>query len=308
MSLRLKLISLGLRLIEKPRLTRARRVEALRGALKRSARRLFIDPPDLRTQPARAPSADGWVPVAWASAGPVRRDRILLYLHGGAFALGAPETHRHLAADIAGRAGARAVLPDYRLAPEHPFPAALNDVYSVYRWLLDTGYAPDRIALAGDSAGGNLVAGVVQMAARDGAPPPACMAFLSPFADMRLTAHSLKRNARRDPFLPASRLPDVVGGYLDGASPEDPLASVVLGAYRDPPPALIQVGAGEILKDDAEALAARLRDCGGDVRLEVWRGAPHVWQIWRGRAVEADQAIARIGAFIAEHLDRADRR
>jgi acetyl esterase/lipase len=245
------------------------------------------------------------IPVTWASCEGSDDRKVILYLHGGAFVAGSARTHRHLAAALAAAAGARAVLPDYRLAPEHPFPAALDDALAVYRHLLGAGHAPDSIAVAGDSAGGGLAFALLLCAACQGLPRPACAAGFSPWVDLTASQSSLRRNARRDAMLPAGRAAEVARLYLGAHDPADPLASPLFGAWRDPPPALIMASRSEILLDEAVGLAEALRGGGGDVRLELWRGVPHAWPIFMGLLPEADAAVAHAGAFFARHLRTA---
>ena len=245
------------------------------------------------------------VPVTWASSNRPDRRKVILYLHGGAFVAGSPRTHRHLGAALAGAAGVRAVLPDYRLAPEHPFPAALEDATAVYRHLLGLGHAPGEIAVAGDSAGGGLAFALLLRAMCEGLPRPACVVGFSPWVDLMAGQPSIRRNAGRDVMLPAARVAEVARMYLGDHDPADPLASPLFGAWRDPPPALIMASRGEILVDEAAGLAEALRQGGGDVRLELWRGLPHAWPIFVGLLPEAGAAVAHAGSFIARHLDAA---
>ncbi len=238
--------------------------------------------------------------MTWASAGRSAPGRAILYLHGGAYLAGSARTHRHLGAALAGAAGVRCLLPDYRLAPEHRFPAALDDAMAAYRHLLATGY--DAIAVAGDSAGGGLAFALLLRAARDGLPPPACIVGFSPWVDLTGRQPSLTRNARRDVMLPAGRIDEVIRFYLGDHDPTDPLASPLFGDWRDPPPALITASRSEILMDEATAIADALRRGGGDVQIELWRGLPHAWPIFIGLISEADETVAHAGAFIARHL------
>ncbi len=302
-SLRLRLLNLSLRLLVKTSLGWIRRPETMRARFERDARRLFRAPEDANFVPETIRrEGNGIMEALWASRGRPDRHRVILYLHGGAYIAGSPRTHRHLGAWLAGAAGARALLPDYRLAPEHGFPAAVDDALAAYRHLLDSGHAGARIALAGDSAGGGLVFALLLAIAREGLPRPASALAFSPWTDLTMTRPSLAGNARRDVMLPVGRFAEVAGLYLQGAAPDDPLASPVLGAWTDPPPALIAASKSEVLRDDAVAMAERLRAAGGDVTLELWQDMPHAWPLFAGLIPEADETVARAGAFIARHM------
>jgi acetyl esterase/lipase len=298
MTLRLHGLNLYLRLVEKPWLARVRDPAELRRRFEQSARRWFAEPEGARYLDL---SLAG-LRCLEASAGPVAQRRLLLWFHGGAFVQGSPATHRHLAAAISARSGARVILPDYRLAPENPFPAAIEDARAVWRALREAGYGPAEIALGGDSAGGGIAFALLHLIAAAGPERPACILAFSPWVDLTLTAASLTRNARADPLLPVSRMEEVRTLWLAGADPRDPRASPLFGRFPDPPPALIQASRIEILEDDATAMAARLRDAGGAVRLEFWKETPHVWQIFQGRLAEADAALDSAGGFLRRHL------
>lgn len=286
----------------KSRLARVSDPAVPRRNLERDAR-FFRVPPDARFVEDGLRRPDSSVMgLLWASRGRPDRTRVIVYLHGGAFFCGSPRTHRHLAATLAGVAGARAVLPDYRLAPEHPFPAALDDGVLLWRHLLAQGYAPERMAFAGDSAGGGLAFALLLRLADEGLPQPGAVVGFSPWVDMTEEAGSLRRNARRDVMLPAHRFHDVVEFYLQGHDATDPLASPARGAFRHPPPALVLASRDEILADDAEMLADRLRAGGGDVELALWPRLPHAWPIFCGYLPQADAAVERAGRFIRRHL------
>lgn len=303
MSLRLHVINFWLRLLVKPKLARMKTPQEARRRFERDAARLFPIPSDANflEDTIRAPCERN-IPALWASRGRPDRRKVILYLHGGAYLAGSPRTHRHLAAALAGAAGARALVPDYRLAPEHPFPAAVEDAVAAYRHLLDAGYDPGAIAVAGDSAGGGLAFGLLQALAQTGLPAPAAVVGFSPLADLTGQADSLQRNASRDVMLPARRMDEVIGYYMGDNDRTDPRASPALAEWVGPPPALILASRSEILEDDARNLADALRRGGGSVQLELWRFLPHAWPILAGRLPEADQAIERAGKFIAHHL------
>ncbi|MEL7000009.1 MAG: alpha/beta hydrolase fold domain-containing protein [Pseudomonadota bacterium] len=307
MSLRLRLLNLGLRLLVKPKLRRMKDPQNLRDSLERDASRFFACPEDAnfvadlirRPEP---PAKVGMIEALWASQGRPDRRRVILYLHGGAYIAGSPRTHRHLAAALAGAAGVRAIVPDYRLAPDHPFPAALEDALSSYRHLLSAGYDPSEIAVAGDSAGGGLGLALLLKLQAEDLPRPACYVGFSPWTDLSGESETLRRNARRDVMLPISRMKDATGFVLNGHDPKDPLVSPVFGDWSAPPPALLFAGRHEVLLGDSIRMAEVLRATGGDVTLELWRHTPHAWPIFVGRLPEADHAVATAGRFIARHL------
>jgi acetyl esterase/lipase len=191
---------------------------------------------------------------------------------------------------------------DYRLAPEHPFPAALDDALSAYRWLLDGGAAPDKILVMGDSAGGGLTLAALLKLRDDSLPLPAAAVALSPWTDLALTGASLKLNARSDPMLNVEHLPMLAQEYLAGADPRLPYISPLYGDLAGLPPVLLQVGGDEILRDDAVRMHERLRDAGCQSELEVWPRMPHVWHAFAPVLPEARRAIASIGAFARRHL------
>lgn len=307
MRLAVTALNLWLRLTVKSVLQRIQDPVALRIRMERDAAQYMRIPNGAHfiadvMRRAGQPRDVGMIDALWASCGRPDRRKVILYLHGGAYIAGSPRTHRHFAAAIAGAAGVRAVLPHYRLAPEHPFPAALDDALAAYRHLLAAGYEADEIALAGDSAGGGLAFALSLALEAQGLPPPACIVGFSPWADLTGTASSLRRNARRDSMLPPRRMAEVVGYYLADHDRTDPLASPAYGVWKAPPPAMILASRSEILVDDATRLAGQLRASGGDVHLELWRGLPHAWPIFTGRLAEADRAVSGAGAFLARHL------
>lgn len=306
MSLRLAAISLYLRLAQKPQLARSRDPKLVRDGFERIAKRWFRLPADTNVIADRLDGPAGPIPIEWISRKRPDRRSVIIYYHGGAYIMGSRATHRHVGAWLSGKSRARVVMPDYRVAPEHPFPAAVDDAFSVYKTLLETGYDASRIALVGDSAGGGLAFATFLKARAEGLPDPGCIVGFSPWLDLTMTQSSLKRNARRDPLLPASRFRDVTKFYLNGADPSLPYASPLLADITAPPPALIQASRIEILADEAEAMAEKWREAGGDVRLEWWRSAPHAWHIFAGIAPEADDAIDRAGKFIRAKIAPED--
>jgi len=240
----------------------------------------------------------GGVPAEWVVAPGVSPGRVLLYFHGGAYQIGSPANLRHLVALLSGAAGARALSVDYRLAPEHPFPAAIEDALAAYRWLLASGIDPALIAVAGDSAGGGLALGAL-VALRDaGDPMPAGAVMLSPWTDLALTGDSLRTRAAVEVMVKPEGLPEDVALYLAGADPRHPYASPLYADLRGLPPLLIHVGDAEVILDDSTRLAARASEAGVEVSLEIWDDMPHVFPAFAGLLPEADQAIERVGSWL----------
>lgn len=228
---------------------------------------------------------------------------VLVYTHGGAYAYGSSRSHRHLSGMI-GMAAETAVLSlDYRRAPEHPFPAAVEDAFAAYRWLLEQGVPARRIVLAGDSAGGGLVVASMLMARDAGVPLPAAGACLSPWFDLTGEGGSLLTHADRDPLLDPEDLRRTAALYLGGADPRHPLASPLFADLRGLPPLLLHVGSEEILLDDARTLARSAAGAGVRVALEEWPDMVHVWHWYFPVLDEARLAIDRIAAFLAEALE-----
>jgi len=242
------------------------------------------------------------IPAVWTGVGRPSRGAVILSLHGGAYIAGSPRTHLHLAAALAAQADARAVLPDYRLAPEAPYPAGLEDAVTAYSRLLERGYLAERIAIAGDSAGGGLALACLHRAVTDGLPQPAALALFSPWTDLTLSGDSLSRNARRDVMLPRERMEEVVALYAGTHDPAEPGLSPLFAEFADPPPTLVMASRSELLTDDATRLANRLRAAGGDVHLELWPRMPHAWPMFVGRFGPADRAVALAGRFLAKQL------
>jgi epsilon-lactone hydrolase len=256
----------------------------------------------LAAPPPEATAVDpvdaGGVPAEWVAAAGAPPGRVLLYFHGGAYQIGSRATVRHLVALLSGVIEARALSVDYRLAPEHPFPAAIEDALTAYRWLLAGGTDPELIAVAGDSAGGGLALAAL-VALRDaGEPLPAAAVLLSPWTDLALTGASLRTRAAVDVLIKPDGMVEAAEFYLAGADPRHPYASPLYADLRGLPPLLIHVGDAEVILDDSTRLAARARAAGVDVSLEVWDEMPHVFPAFAGLLPEADQAIERIGSWL----------
>jgi monoterpene epsilon-lactone hydrolase len=227
-----------------------------------------------------------------------------LYVHGGAFVMGSPAGYARFTAQFARRAAIRTVSLDYRLAPEHPFPAAVEDGLAAYRDLLDRGTPPGRIVLVGDSAGGNLVLATL-LAARDaGLPMPAAAVLLSPGTDLAMTGASVRSKNGVDPIFTPEALAEPFAAYLAGADPRSELASPLYADLRGLPELLIHVGSHEVILDDSTRLAARAAEADVAVTLEVFAREPHVFHIDYETSAAADAALDRIARFIRRALDQ----
>jgi epsilon-lactone hydrolase len=239
----------------------------------------------------------GGVRAAWVESSPDPKPTIL-YCHGGAFAIGSSWHNRGMLSLLAEAADARVLGVDYRLAPEHPFPAGFDDTLAAYLWLLEQGIDPASLILAGDSCGANLVIAAA-VAARDaGHPLPAALACISPWVDLTQSGFSYQTNAHLDAFVPKDGMDFLADNYLAGASPTDPIASPLFADLTGLPPVLIQVGVGECLLADSLALAEALARHRVATVFEAWPHSVHVWPVWASRVPEGRQAIGRIGDFV----------
>lgn len=224
-------------------------------------------------------------------------DRVILYLHGGGYAIGSRTSHTPLVANLAKAARIEVVLPEYRLAPENPFPAAVDDALAAYQWVLDQGVAPERIVVAGESAGGGLTLALL-VSLRDAKRPlPAAAVAISPWCDVSAIGEMTKEALEID-FLTPDALEQFAGWYADEATRKQPLCSPIFADLSGLPPLLIQAGECEILSDQDRRLAALAKDAGVDVMLEVEPGMFHAWPLFAGMLPEADEAIARIASFV----------
>jgi acetyl esterase/lipase len=243
----------------------------------------------------------GGVPGEWQMPRVLTGNRAILYLHGGGYVIGSIATHRDMVGRIADASGARALLLDYRLAPEHPFPAAVEDAVAAYRGLLDAGSKPENIVFAGDSAGGGLTIAALVSLKQQGLPLPAAGICLSPWVDLTFSGESMKTKEEADPLLGKGPLKWMGDLYLAGQAPESPLASPLFADLTGLPPLLIQVGSEEVLLDDALRLNVAAKAAGINVSLEVWDGMMHVWHLMAAMIPEGKQAIQGIGEYIAAH-------
>jgi len=223
--------------------------------------------------------------------------RVILYFHGGGFVGGSPETHRALVARLAHAASARALVPQYRLAPEFPYPAALRDAADAYRWLLTQGITPNNIIFAGDGSGGGLALATLLALRNAGLPLPAASVCFSPWADLTLSGWSMLKNKNSDDALSWELLATCSRHYLKGASPAEAFASPIYGDFRGLPPMMIHAGSLEVLKDDASRVGERAAAANVNVNVEVYEGMPHTFQ-GLAELSEAKVSLTRAAAFI----------
>ena len=240
----------------------------------------------------------GGVPAHWLAAPGADAGRVLLFLHGGGFELGSLRSDGELAARLGRASRMRVLFPEYRLAPEHPFPAAIDDILTTWRWLrTGQGLSAGSIAVAGDSAGGGLAVALL-VATRDvGEALPAAAVLMSPTVDLTSSGASMTERVDQDPFSTPALLRQLAADYLAGADPKTPLASPLFASLAGLPPLLIQVGTADLLLSDSERLAAAAADAGVDVTLEIGEGLPHVYPIMLGTP-EAAEATERTGKFL----------
>lgn len=253
---------------------------------------------DIRLEPI---DANG-VAAEWSLAPGSDPSKVLLFFHGGGYCSGSIVSHRGMVTEAGRAARARTLAVGYRLAPEHPFPAAIEDARSAYRFLLDQGVAPSKIAIAGDSAGGGLTLALMTRVRDAREPLPACAWLVSPWVDLQMTGASLAEKAVTDPLISKSYLEELASAYLAGADPANPLVSPLNADLAGLPPLLVQVGSAETLLDDAVRIARRAGAADVRVNLEIWPHMIHAWHLWAAQLEAGRRAIASAGAFIRAHL------
>ena len=248
----------------------------------------------------------GGVPAHWLTAPGADANRVLLFLHGGGYEFGSLRSDGELAARLGRASRMRVLFPEYRLAPEHPFPAAIDDILAVWRWLLaDQDLNASSTAVAGDSAGGGLAVALL-VATRDAEEAlPAAAVLMSPTVDLTSSGASMTERADQDPISTPAMLRQFASDYLAGADPKTPLASPLFASLRGLPPLLIQVGTADLLLSDSERLARAAAEAGGDVTLDVGEGLPHVYQLLLGTP-EAAEATEKIGKFLRARVNWPD--
>ncbi|MGU3541835.1 alpha/beta hydrolase [Methylobacterium sp. A52T] len=255
-------------------------------------------PPGTRVTPVDA----GGVPGEWTLCPGGDPERVLIFLHGGGYMAGSLDSHRHVVARAGQDAGIRTLALAYRLAPEHPFPAALDDAVAGYRFVLEQGISPERIALCGESAGGGLAVSAALRLREAGDPLPGCLWLSSPWIDLALRGKSFRTKAAVDPMIQRLYLSELAAAYLSGADPQNPLASPLYADLRGLPPTLIQVGSDETLLDDAVCMAGAAGSAGMNVTLRIWPAMIHAWHLFFPNLAEGRAALLEAGTFVDGHL------
>jgi acetyl esterase/lipase len=245
------------------------------------------------------PVSAGGVKAEWIIAKNASPDRVIMYLHGGGYVMGSIDTHRELVARLSRATQARVLALEYRLAPENPFPAAVDDSLAAYRWLLAQGCKPNKIVIAGDSAGGGLTVSTL-IALRDlSAPMPAAGVCISPWVDFEAEGESMSSRASKDPLVSRDMILNIARMYVgEAGSLREPLAAPINAHLNDLPPLFIQVGDAETLLDDSTRLADRAKAAGVDATLQIWDEMPHVWHLAAPTLPEGQEAIDQIGEFV----------
>lgn len=297
MSWQLKVMRVFLRQIARRALARQPDSISARAWFERGAWLNARGRPDLSFTPDQI----GDIPALWTQK-PAPAAPFILYFHGGGYVMGNPRTHAALARTLARKAQMPVLLPDYRLAPEHPFPAAFDDALTFWQGLIARGYRADQIALGGDSAGGGMALALLGHLCEAHQPLPGCVFAFSPFTDLTYSGASIQTNATSEILLPPQRLEQLRTRVLNGADPSDPRISPLFARFANMPPTLIQVARTEILHDDSRRMAAHLTAEGAEVTLQEWGNLPHVWQFFPGWLPEARKALGDAAAFIRQHL------
>jgi epsilon-lactone hydrolase len=300
MSVRAELLRIALRLFKQRRKRLHLPIQTIRRRLRWIERIVPGPPRGTRTETI---DADG-VNAVWISVPQARDDVCILHFHGGGYMVGSAPLYRDFTWRIGRAARARVLYFDYRLAPEHPFPAALDDAVRVWRWLT-TRVDPRRIVALGDSAGGGLALGALRRLRDEGVALPGAAVLISPWTDLALTGDSLSRNAAADPMMDVRAIPAIADYYLAGTDPRNPYASPLYADVSGFPPTLIQAGSDEILHDDAARMATVLKAAGCQVELEVWPRMPHAWHLYARILPEGRKAIEHIGRFVQTVLGRS---
>ncbi len=271
-------------------------LEQMRGDLEGLSSKLSV----LASDSVVPADADG-VPCEWVGSKEGDNRPVILYFHGGGYVVSSAKTHRDVALHLARKASACVLTVDYRLAPENPFPAALEDAERAYNWLLGEGIDPAQVAVSGDSAGGGLALALLLKLRDEGRPLPACAVLFSPWADLTCSGKSYLANADKSPVGSQEMGLGMAAQYLGGESdPENPYASPVFGSYNGLPPILIQVSDTEVFLDDSLTIERKAKEAGVEVAVEQWAGVFHAWQIYASAVDEGKEAVKKAAAFIRD--------
>lgn len=238
----------------------------------------------------------------WVELENAPQDKVVLYFHGGGFVMGSAISHRNIVSNFVKRLGIKALVFNYRLAPEHPAPAAVYDSAAVYNWLLKQGYLPNNIIFAGDSAGGGIALATLLKCKDDGIPLPAGCAVFSPCTDMTISGESHQIRAKADPCTPKGSTETYLSYYVGNGDPQHPYASPLFGDLTGLPPIIIQVGNDETLRDDSTRFAKKANEAGGEVRIKVWKGMFHCFPLLAPMFPEATAALEEVCQFIRINL------
>ncbi|KAA0972239.1 alpha/beta hydrolase [Aureimonas fodinaquatilis] len=255
-------------------------------------------PADVVVEPVDA----GGVKAEWTTTPAADPTRVIMFLHGGGYISGSIKSHRHMIAQAGREAGTRTLALGYRLAPEHPFPAALEDALNGYRFLLSRGFLPENIVIAGESAGGGLTIATLVSLREAGMALPACAWCSSPWADLEMSGDTMQTKAAVDPLIQGPYLHELATAYLNGLNPRMPMVSPIHADLRGLPPLLIQVGSDETLLDDALRLAGVAATANVRTTLQVWPHMIHAWHLFYAQLADGRRALAEVGAFVRANM------
>lgn len=292
-SLQARLISRSLRQLVKPRRISQSDIPLMRSLMTAMTRSRL--PEGITTERIRVP-----IRGEWLRATQPRRGWMLLYFHGGGFFCGSPQTHRAITGRLAQHLGWSVLSLDYRLAPEHPYPAALEDALAAWRWLLAEGYRPDRIWLGGDSAGGGLALSLMLACRQQNLPLPAGALLFSPWTDLTCSTPGITENVASCAWFMPDQVRFVAGLYAGGTAKDDPMLSPLSGDLHHLPPLVIHTSDSELLRDDAVLLGRKAEAAGVPVLLRLWHGLPHAWPNFAGLMPEADACLAESAAALLQ--------
>lgn len=273
-------------------------IAKLRNDCDETAARFFKPIPGIDFKPSDYPDFY----AEWVESEDAPEDKAVLYFHGGGFVMGNARSHRNIAGNFVNHLGIKALVFDYRLAPEHPAPAAVNDSAAIYGWLLEQGYQPENIAFAGDSAGGGIALGTLLKCKDDGIPLPGVCAVFSPCTDMTISGESHITRVKADPCTPKGANETYLGYYVGDGDRKHPYASPLFGDLSGLPPTIMQVGDNETLRDDSTRFAQKAMESGGAVQIKIWKGMFHCFPLLAPMFPEATVALEEVCQFIRKNL------